>query len=266
MIAKTFTEILKFNPYHDRLGRFTGPGGYASFSANPDTTYGRAAIKREQKKNPLIGAAYGTKRSKGQIQDEKQRKAVSGKVRSMMSDYGIKDGKDQMTDDIHSLYKEAKQDGKIYIKDGGIRIKRSAYEKANEIARKAIDRAEITDNSTAAEYKALRDYVRNTPVKISDYDRQNIADYGSYRKQNFGGVKVSRNGISMDSFYEELSGKFPHLFDSGRTSNQADQLIEINDVLRSLKPTGRKYSGQMKEEAVKQLTNDIINGFVQVAS
>lgn len=266
MIAKTFIQILKFNPYHGPDGRFTGPGGYASFSANPNTSYGRAAIKREQKINPLIGAAYGTKRSKGQIQDEKQKKVVSGKVRSLMADYGIKEGREQMTDEVHALYKEAKRDGKIYVKDGGIRVKRSAYDKAHEIAENAIDRAQLTDTSTAAEYKALRDYVRNTPVRISDYDRSNISDYNSYRKQNFGGVKVSRNGIPMDSFYEELSGKFPHLFDSQRTSNQADQLREINNALKDLRPKPQKYSGQMREDAITAMTKDIINGFIQVAS
>lgn len=31
-VAKTFDEILKFNPYHDRLGRFSNANGYASFT------------------------------------------------------------------------------------------------------------------------------------------------------------------------------------------------------------------------------------------
>lgn len=31
-VAKTFNEILKFNPYHDRLGRFTTGGSAASFT------------------------------------------------------------------------------------------------------------------------------------------------------------------------------------------------------------------------------------------
>lgn len=31
-VAKTFDEILKFNPYHDRLGRFATASGYASFT------------------------------------------------------------------------------------------------------------------------------------------------------------------------------------------------------------------------------------------
>lgn len=74
-IAKTFNEILKFNPYHDRLGRFTTGGGFmnssytgdpntraVTFSANPDTRAGAMAIARASsgnKAHPIIGQAYG---------------------------------------------------------------------------------------------------------------------------------------------------------------------------------------------------------------
>lgn len=268
MIGKSFIEVLiqKFNPYHGKDGRFTGPGGYASFSANPNTSYGRAAIRREQKVNPLIGAAYGTKRSRGQIQDEKQKKAIAGSVRGLMADYGVKGSKEELTNEIHDYYKYAKSSGKLRVEDGIIKIKRAAYEKAQDIARKAMNRAEYTDTSTETEYKALRSYVRNTSVRISDYDKGNITDFNSYRRQNMGGVKISRNGIPIDSFYQELSGKFPHLFDSSRTSNQADQLQEINDTLSSLKPRAQKYTGSMKEDAIESMTKEIINGYFQIAN
>ena len=60
-VAKTFSEIVKFNPYHDSRGRFTSAGGgVASFSANPNTVAGQKAIEREQKNNPLVGAAFGS--------------------------------------------------------------------------------------------------------------------------------------------------------------------------------------------------------------
>lgn len=73
-VAKTFSEILKFNPYHDRLGRFTTGGGFMSsgyigdpdrravtFSANPKTRAGAMAIAREsdgKTGHELIGRAY----------------------------------------------------------------------------------------------------------------------------------------------------------------------------------------------------------------
>ena len=73
-IAKTFYEVIgKFNPYHDRLGRFASGGGFmasnwtgdkdkqaVTFSANPNTTYGARAIARESANaHETIGRAYG---------------------------------------------------------------------------------------------------------------------------------------------------------------------------------------------------------------
>lgn len=73
-VAKTFSEILKFNPYHDRLGRFTTGNGFmasgytgdrsrqaVTFSANPNTRAGAMAIARESNSktgHELIGTAY----------------------------------------------------------------------------------------------------------------------------------------------------------------------------------------------------------------
>lgn len=71
-IAKSFSEILKFNPYHDRLGRFTTGGGFmasgytgdksrqaVTFSANPNTRAGAMAIARESaNSHEAIGRAY----------------------------------------------------------------------------------------------------------------------------------------------------------------------------------------------------------------
>ena len=64
-VAKTFAEILKFNPFHDRLGRFTSGGGFmasgytgdknrqaVTFSANPDTKAGAMAIERARGHHP----------------------------------------------------------------------------------------------------------------------------------------------------------------------------------------------------------------------
>lgn len=52
-VAKTFSEILKFNPYHDKLGRFTsGSGGnYASFTYSPGKSKAHDnAIARERER------------------------------------------------------------------------------------------------------------------------------------------------------------------------------------------------------------------------
>lgn len=45
-VAKTFDEILKFNPFHDAKGRFSNSNSFAYYSANPKTKAGAMAISR----------------------------------------------------------------------------------------------------------------------------------------------------------------------------------------------------------------------------
>ena len=48
-VAKTFDQIVeveKFNPFHDKLGRFASKNGFSTYSANPKTTSGAKAISR----------------------------------------------------------------------------------------------------------------------------------------------------------------------------------------------------------------------------
>lgn len=47
-VAKTFDEILKFNPFHDAKGRFASSSGFATYSANPKTKAGAMAIQRSK--------------------------------------------------------------------------------------------------------------------------------------------------------------------------------------------------------------------------
>ena len=50
-IAKTFNEILKFNPYHDRLGRFATSNGAASFTYKPGqgSMYDKAIAREKER-------------------------------------------------------------------------------------------------------------------------------------------------------------------------------------------------------------------------
>ena len=44
--AKTFEEVLKFNPFHDAMGKFSNKNGFKTYSANPKTRAGQLAIGR----------------------------------------------------------------------------------------------------------------------------------------------------------------------------------------------------------------------------
>lgn len=67
-LAKSFDEvleILKFNPFHDALGRFASASGFATYSANPKTKAGAMAISRSHAGGH--GATFNShKESKGE--------------------------------------------------------------------------------------------------------------------------------------------------------------------------------------------------------
>lgn len=64
-IAKTFSELLKFNPYHDSRGRFTTAGGATSFTYAPGRSKAHdLAIAREKERTAAL-AAVNPKEEKG---------------------------------------------------------------------------------------------------------------------------------------------------------------------------------------------------------
>lgn len=107
--AKSFDEILKFNPYHDERGRFASANGFASFSANPHTKAGQMAIQRESEKNPLVGAAYG--RQYGETDTKDILEELSRQENSMKGFIGP-DGK--LTPEREALHKQIIDD---WLKD-----------------------------------------------------------------------------------------------------------------------------------------------------
>ena len=72
MPASTFEDILKFNPYHDRLGRFTTAGAEASFTYAPGKSKAHDnAIERYKQRMASIAPTEA---------QEKTLKAIESKV------------------------------------------------------------------------------------------------------------------------------------------------------------------------------------------
>lgn len=84
-VAKTFSEVLKFNPYHDSKGRFTsGSGGnYASFTYAPGKSKSHDnAIARERAKQRAASGGGGSN-------SDNQSHATSNKIKQEFIDAGL---------------------------------------------------------------------------------------------------------------------------------------------------------------------------------
>lgn len=84
-VAKTFSEVLKFNPYHDRLGRFSSANGAASFTYAPGKSKSHDnAIERERERAKQRAASGG-----GGSNSDNQSHATSNKIKQEFIDHGL---------------------------------------------------------------------------------------------------------------------------------------------------------------------------------
>ena len=247
-----FSDILKFNPYHDRLGRFTTAGGATSFTYKPGQ--GKMYDNAISRENERVGAAN---------------KVIAGT--NKMASYVIESNfisseKKACIKDLQSCYERVALTGGIRWSDEKQKIiaKRKAVNDIKDTARKIMEKQEYEDQTTSQDYYELHRAIKRTPIKISDYDKQNIPDWNDFRRRAFGNLTIANRGISIDSFYQELSSQFPHLFNSKKETSPSDQLEKLNEVLTSLKPRRYTLSGKDLEDAADDLALQMINGYMAV--
>lgn len=203
---------------------------------------------------------------KGQFEVTKFAKVDAKKLakmtRDILKEYDSKADTDETRKAIDELYQ--------YIANGegqNPAAWNDVYNRAYKIAQNIVENALVTDDYMYQEYKSLRDYLRKTPLKFnSGYDSVPTAyeSFNDFRKKNMGRLKFTNDGMSIDSFYQELSSLYPEYFDSEEQTNTADQLERIVDVLDEIQPTEvNPFDGQV-QQASMHLANDLINRFFDI--
>ena len=121
------------------------------------------------------------------------------------------------------------------------------YEIAKNEAVNIVNNISIVHNEGEETYKAIKDYLRNTPVTISEDMKRNITDFNDFRKRYFGKLKIT-NGetTNIDNVYMELNELFPEQFTEDYV-NPADQLYHMADVLDNYAPYYETLDGASEE-------------------
>lgn len=121
------------------------------------------------------------------------------------------------------------------------------YEIAKDEAVNIVNNISVLHNEGSEEYKAIKEYLRTTPIEISEDMKRNITDYESFRKRNFGRLKLKNGETSnIDNVYMELMEMFPGQFTEDYV-NPADQLNHIVDVLDNYAPIYENLDGASEE-------------------
>lgn len=136
-------------------------------------------------------------------------------------------------------------------------------EKAVNIARDVVQSAEVLQDEAWQQYSDLRQYLKTTDIVFGKEYQSEIADYNDFRKRNFGRLKlVKGDGTNVDRIYKELAEQWPWLFNEEAVSHPADQLLQIEDVLESLKPIYENPFSYHMAEATEYLANEIIDSLL----
>lgn len=202
---------------------------------------------------------------KGEFEITKFAKADPKKLAKMTREI-LKDYSSQA--DFEATYK-AIDELYLYMANGenGQAVWEEAYNKAYEVAQEIINKALVVDDAMYNEYKHLRDYLRNTPMRFyAEFDSvpSSYENFNEFRKSNMGRLKFTRDGMSIDSVYQELSNLYPEFFNAEEQNNTSDQLETIVDVLDSLQPTEiNQFDGQIVQ-ASSDLANDLISRFFDI--
>lgn len=140
-----------------------------------------------------------------------------------------------------------------------------ARRRADEIARRVVESAQVTEDGAYQEYRALREYLRTSPLSISQEDAADIPDYSDFRRRNFGRLNLRGVDTNIDQVYQELSEMWPEFFDETRENNPVDQLLHISEVAEQLyrTTTGNPFAGNLRE-AQAGVSNEILERFFDI--
>lgn len=125
-------------------------------------------------------------------------------------------------------------------------------------AESMVESLKFIDDSMYVYYKDLRDYLKNTPIRVSDIIKGDIADYSAWRKSKFGKIGISDVGIPVDDVYTELCEKFPEMFDR-ELSNPTDQLLRMGEAIAEIQPYVVYLSSEEYDNLIRQTAGDLID-------
>ena len=117
--------------------------------------------------------------------------------------------------------------------------------KANSVeqTRKILeDYKDIKETVKDDRVKEAREYIRSIKKDVNSF-KHNVTDYKDFYRKNGRKLNIGNDGMSFDTFYQELSSQFPEYFDSDVLTLE-DQLEIVTDFMNN---NQEKYSQTIYE-------------------
>lgn len=187
------------------------------------------------------------------------KKAVTAAAKQLIQNYGADIAVKDIQGDLQSLYDyiASGYDGKDEL------TYTEARRRAEDIAQTLVSNAVAVDSDMYDAYSDLRDYLRTTKIIYGKEYHGDIADYGDFRKRQFGRLNLgSEDHTNIDQVYQELSSRWPEFFSEQEQTHPTDQLLHIVEVLDGISEINEynPFSRYM-DQAVTGAANEIMETF-----
>lgn len=197
------------------------------------------------------------------------RDALISSIQKILIDgYGVKLSAKELYPHVTNLYDmfyNNTVDGKRLKKDERVDTMR-IIEEMDKIVDAVIENAVGVDD-TYVEMKKLLPELRNTKLVVPMDARADAAqsagfeNWAEFRKANFGRVGFANEGLPVDTYYMELSERYPELFPDGIT-HPGEQAAHIADVVNTIRESGiNEYQlYDIEDERIRtSIKNDVMD-------
>ena len=197
------------------------------------------------------------------------RDALISSIQKILIDgYGVKLSAKELYPHVTNLYDmfyNNTVDGKRLKKDERVDTMR-IIEEMDKIVDAVIENAVGVDD-TYVEMKKLLPELRNTKLVVPMDARADAAqsagfeNWAEFRKANFGRVGFANEGLPVDTYYTELSERYPELFPDGIT-HPGEQAAHIADVVNTIRESGiNEYQlYDIEDERIRtSIKNDVMD-------
>lgn len=245
-------------------------------SGNRDIRYSlvksaQSELKALQKENDKLRQDVDDLKQELQLTHGRKlsRDALISSIQKILIDkYGVKLPAKELYPHVTNLYDmfyNNTVDGKRLKKDERVDTMR-IIEEMDKIVDAVIENAVGVDD-TYVEMKKLLPELRNTKLVVPMDARADAAqsagfeNWAEFRKANFGRVGFANEGLPVDSYYMELSERYPELFPDGIT-HPGEQAAHIADVVNTIRESGiNEYQlYDIEDERIRtSIKNDVMD-------
>lgn len=206
---------------------------------NPDIRYSlksTSAIEEQNKK--LMQENKALRKYKRELEwrlginrKELDERAIRRLSKKVLKEYSSKYNAETLTQNLKNIFEA------LANMDDGITYD-EVIARTAEVAKAVLEESAVLNTDMSEQYSALREYAKGTKIKLSEQQKKEIAYYyGSYdkfRRKNFGKIRLSEEGSTLDSLWGEMSELWPEFFEPD--THELEQVQTLVNALETIKP------------------------------